>query len=125
MKINKDELPVTMEAPGMVMRGQKGWGGMTVGYNQVPAGADMTPLLQGLENDKCHCPHWGYILEGSIKLIYNDGTEEISKAGDLFYWPAGHTAIVLEDTKLMDFSPDKEMEEVMTHIKKKMEEMGG
>ena len=125
MKINKDELPVVMEAPGMVMRGLKDWGGMTAGYNQLPGGADFTPFLEGLENDRCHCPHWGYILEGSIKLVYNDGTEETCNAGDLFYWPSGHTAIVLEDTKLMDFSPDKEMGELMANINRKMEEMGG
>ena len=58
-------------------------------------------------------------------MIYKDGTEEINKAGDLFYWPAGHTGIVLEDSKLMDFSPDKEMGELMAHFAKKMEEMGG
>lgn len=80
MKINKDELPVVMEAPGIVMRGQKDWGGMTVGYNTLPGGADFTPFLEGLENDRCHCPHWGYILEGSIKLVYNDGTEEVNNA---------------------------------------------
>ena len=125
MKINKEELPVAMEAPGMISRTQTGWGGMTVAYNQFPAGTDFSPFLEGLENDMCHCPHWGYILEGSIKMIYKDGTEEINKAGDLFYWPAGHTGIVLEDSKLMDFSPDKEMGELMAHFAKKMEEMGG
>jgi len=125
MKINKENLPVAMEAPGMTSRSQAGWGGMTVAYSQLPAGTDFTPFLEGLENDRCHCPHWGYIFEGSVKIIYNDGTEEINNAGDLFYWPAGHTAIVVEDTKLMDFSPDKEMGEVMANIQKKMQEMGG
>jgi hypothetical protein len=31
----------------------------------------------------------------------------------------------LEDTKLMDFSPDKEMGELMANIERKMQEMGG
>jgi hypothetical protein len=124
MKIKKENLPVTMEAPGTIMRSQPNFGGMTVAFSQMPAGTDFTPLLEGLKNNSCHCPHWGYIFEGSIKLIYDDGTEEITNAGEVFYWKPGHTAIVEKDVKLLDFSPDKEMSEVMGHIMKKMEEMG-
>ena len=122
MKTKKENIPVTMEAPGTVMRAQSGFGGMTVGFNELPAGTDFTPLLQGLGNNSCHCPHWGYLLEGSIKLIYDDGTEEVTSAGDVFYWQAGHTAIVEEDVKLVDFSPEKEFGELMDHISKKMAE---
>jgi hypothetical protein len=125
MKTKKENIPVTMEAPETVMRALPGYGGMTVAFNEVPAGTDMTPLLQGLENNSCHCPHWGYIFEGSIRLIYDDGTEEVTKAGDVFYWHPGHTAIVEEDLKLIDFSPEKEFGEVMDHIGKKMAELGG
>ncbi len=83
-------LPIVMEAPGIVMRGQKDWGGMTVGYNQLPGGADFTPFLEGLENDRCHCPHWGYILEGSVKLVYNDGRPKRSiKQAIFFIGPPG------------------------------------
>ena len=125
MKTKKENIPVTMEAPGTVMRAQSGFGGMTVGFNELPAGTDFTPLLQGLGNNSCHCPHWGYILEGSIKLIYDDGTEEVTRAGDIFYWQPGHTAIVEEDVKLIDFSPEKEFSELMDHLNKKMAELGG
>lgn len=125
MKIRKEDIPVTMEGPGTLMRSQSGYGGMTIAFSQMPAGTDFTPLLKGLHNDSCHCPHWGYIFKGAIKLIYDGGTEEITRAGEMFYWPAGHTAIVEEDLILMDFSPDKEMGEVLTHITNKMKEMGG
>ena len=96
---------------------------MTVAYNEMPKGTDITPLLKGLANDSCHCPHWGYVVQGSIRVIYDDGTEETVKGGDVFYWPAGHTVIVEEDVKIIDFSPEKEFNEVMAHIGKKMEEM--
>ena len=125
MIINKDSIPVTMEGPGTIMRAQSGLGGMTVGYNQVPKGTDLTPLLKGLPTDSCHCPHWGYIFEGAIRIIYDDGTEELTRAGDFFYWKPYHTAIVEEDVLLMDFSPEKELDEVMGHINKMMEQMGG
>ena len=104
MKINKDAIQVTMEGPGTIMRSQTGLGGMTVGYHRLPKGTDFTPMFKGLPTDSCHCPHWGYIFEGAIRIIYDDGSEDLTKAGDIFYWPAGHTAIVEEDVLLMDFS---------------------
>lgn len=125
MKANTENLPVFMEAPGMSMRQIPGFGGMKVAYNELPAGTDFTPLLKGLDNDSCHCPHWGYVIEGAIKLIYDDGTEEVTRAGDVYYWHAGHTGIVEEDIKFVEFSPEKEFNEVMANVAKKMAELGG
>ncbi len=125
MKINKKDIPVTMEAPGIVMRALPNYGGMTVCFNELPKGTDFTPLLQGLGNDSCHCPHWGYVTEGKILIKYDDGQDETVNAGEVFYWPAGHTAIVQEDVKLIDFSPSKEFNEVITHVGKKMAELSG
>ncbi|SHJ47387.1 cupin domain-containing protein [Pseudozobellia thermophila] len=124
MKINKIDIPVTMEAPGTVMRALPNYGGMTVCFNELPKGTDFTPLLQGLSNDSCHCPHWGYVIEGRIKAVYDDGQEETVSAGEVFYWPAGHTAIVVEDVKMIDFSPSREFNEVIAHVGKKMAGMG-
>jgi hypothetical protein len=58
-------------------------------------------------------------------IIYDDGKEELVTAGDVYYWPAGHTAIVKEDLKLLEFSPTKELNEVLTHVGKRMAELGG
>lgn len=122
MKIKKENIPVTMEGPGTIMRGLPGYGGMTVAFNELPAGTDFTPLLKGLANDSCHCPHWGYVAEGALLVKYDDGTEETLQTGDVFYLPPGHTAIVLKDLKLLDFSPEKELNEVLGHIARKMAE---
>ena len=124
MKINKEDMPIVMQTPDSIMRNATGYGGMTIAFNEIPKGTDFTPLLQGLKNNSCHCPHWGYIVEGVIRLIYDDKSEEIVKTGDIFYWPAGHTRIVEEDVKIIDFSPEKEFGEVMEHIGKKMAESG-
>ncbi|SDM00642.1 hypothetical protein [Kriegella aquimaris] len=56
MKINKNDIPITMETPGTIMRALPNYGGMTVCFNELPKGTDFTPLLQGLSNDSCHCP---------------------------------------------------------------------
>lgn len=123
MKIKKEDIPITMQASGTVMRRLSGYGGMTVAFNEVPAGTDFSPLLQGLKNDSCHCPHWGYIVEGSIRIQYNDGKEEVINGGDVFYLPAGHTAFVDKDLKYLEFSPEKEFKEVMDHIANKLAEL--
>jgi hypothetical protein len=66
MKMKKEDIPVTMQGPGPTMRGLSGCGGMTVAFNEIPAGTDFSPLLQGLKNNSCQCPHWGYIVEGQM-----------------------------------------------------------
>ena len=124
MKLKKEDIPVVMEAPGTIMRLQPGLGNMTVAYHELPKGTDFTPLLKGLDNDSCHCPHWGYIFEGTFRFIYDDGAEEVFEAGDVFYAYAGHTAIVDVDVRFVDFSPTKELDEVMTHVGAMMAQMG-
>ena len=122
MKIKKEEIPVTMQGTGTTMRALPGYGGMTVAFNEIPAGTDFTPLLQGLQNNSCHCPHWGYVVEGELLVKYDNGIEEKLTTGDVFYLPPGHTAIVEKDLKFIDFNPTKEFSEVMDHIGKKMAE---
>ena len=115
------DLPVTMEAAGTKIHNAN-WGGMVVGYVELPGGTDFTPLFEGLPDDACHCPHWGYVIKGAVHLRYTDGTEEVTGAGAVFYWPAGHTAWVEEDTAFLDFSPEKEFKEVIDHVTRKMEQ---
>lgn len=121
--MNKNDIPVSMEGPGTKMRAQHNFGGMTVCFNELPKGTDFTPLLKGLDNDSCHCPHWGYVLSGSILVKYDDGTEEKISGGDVFYLPHGHTAIVQEDMKFIELSPSKEYQEVMEHVGKRVAEL--
>jgi len=123
MKIKKEDIPVVMQAPGMIMRSLAGLGDMTVVFHELPKGTDFTPLLKGLNNDSCHCPHWGYILEGAFRFIYDDGKEEVFESGDVFYAHAGHTAIVDADVKFIDFSPTEELDEVMNNVGRVMSEM--
>lgn len=101
----------------------KGWGGMAVDINNASAGTDFTPLLQGLENNHCQVPHWGYVIEGSIQVIYEDETKEVFAKGEAFFMKPGHTALVLEDLLLVSFSPEEAMEELIQHISKRVDEL--
>ncbi len=113
--IAKEKIAVDPESS---FRNQSGLGGMTVGYIEAPAGTDFSPMFVGLPNDMCPSPHWGYIFEGSIRVKYPDGKEEVINAGEVFYLPAPHTGVVLKDLKFIDFSPEPEMTRLMDHVAK-------
>jgi hypothetical protein len=53
----------------------------------MAAGADTAPLLQGLADDLCHAPYWGYLIKGTLTVSYKNGEAEDVHSGDLFYWP--------------------------------------
>jgi hypothetical protein len=122
MRIAKQDIPVRIDVPGAVARQKTGFGSAagygTIGgeYFSLAAGTDISPLLQGLENDLCQSPHWGYALQGALTVTYADGTREAIRAGDLFYWPPGHTVRVDEDAEVILFSPQHEHGEVIDHM---------
>ena len=108
---------------GKVLPMINGWGGLTVDVNNAPKGTNFTPLLEGLENDHCQVPHWGYVVEGAISIEYEDGSKETFKKGEAFYMKPGHTALVLEDLKLVSFSPEEVMHDLSDHLEKIVAEM--
>jgi hypothetical protein len=126
MRIAKQDVPVKINAPGAIARQQTNFGdstgfGMISGeYFSLGGGADIAPLLKGLEGDLCQAPHWGYVIAGVLIVTYADGTEETTSGGDLFYWPPGHTVRVSEDAELVLFSPQEEHTHVMDHMLCKM-----
>ena len=82
MRTATEELPVLLENGPVVIRAVD-WGGQRVLHVSLPAGLDARPLLAGLPDDMCPCPHWGYLLRGRIRVEYTDGTAETVSAGDL------------------------------------------
>lgn len=126
MRIAKEEVPIRINAPGAVVRVRTDFGdaspyGKFGGeYFSLGAGADIAPLLEGLEGDLCQAPHWGYLIQGQITVTYADGTEESLKGGDLFYWPPGHTVRVGEDAEVILFSPQEEHGKVIEHLRGKL-----
>ncbi|HRN57950.1 MAG TPA: hypothetical protein PLL71_15935 [Agriterribacter sp.] len=100
-----------------------GFGGMSIGYMEVPGPADFTPFFEGLPENMCSSPHWGYLIDGALKVRYANGKEETVNAGEVFYWPAPHTGIVEKNVKFIDISPDGKFIPVMDHLAKKMTEI--
>ena len=99
--------------------------GYTVNFVSFKVDIDSTPMLKGLPNNLCHCPHWGYVLKGRLTYRFADGQEEVHEAGDAFYIPAGHTQLVDAGTEYLQFSPAKELQEVSATIMKNMQQMQG
>lgn len=103
MHASKDELPMLVEAGEATIRGID-WDEMRVAVVSVPAGTDFGPLLKGHPDDLCPSPHWGYVVKGRLNIQSEDG-EEMLRAGDVFYLPAGHTGVAEEDTEFLEVSP--------------------
>jgi hypothetical protein len=100
-------------------------GGYTVNFVTFKQDIDATPLLKGLPEDKCPCPHWGYVLKGRLTFRVGD-SEEVFLAGDAFYLPPGHIPIGNEPgSELMQFSPAEELQRVTDTIMKNMQATQG
>jgi hypothetical protein len=105
---------VALEVPGAATFRVTEWGETAVAYIQLSAEA--APLLAGPPGDVYSCPHWRYVLERAIHVRYADGKDEVSRAGEMFYWPPGHTVRVEEDTRFVEFKAKQELKEVYGHI---------
>ncbi len=126
MRITKNDIPTKIDIPGAKARQKtdfgdaSGYGAMGAEYFSLGAGADIAPLLQGLHDDVCHAPHWGFVISGQVIVTYADGTEETNSGQDLFHWPAGHSVRVVDDAEVVLFSPQVEHTAVMDHMLAKL-----
>jgi len=119
MKHDLNQLPVRLQAGAICIQGQD-WSEMNVARIRFPKGADAAPLLQGMPGNLCQCPHWGIVVKGSIQVRYANGTEEVVRAGEVYYWPPGHTVRVDEDYEAVEFSPSGPMGLVIQHLKEQL-----
>ena len=92
-------------------------GGYTVGFETFTEDVDMTPRLKGLPDDRCQCPHWGYVVKGKLTYKSEDREETIAE-GEAFYVPAGHTLFSNAGTELVFFSPTREWQQTIEKIGK-------
>ncbi len=122
MNIDSELLPTCVQAGGATIQGLD-WGGMNVAQIRFPKGTDAGPLLNGMPQNLCPCPHWGVVQKGSIHVRYADGREEVVREGSVYYWPPGHTVRVDEDYEAIEFSPAEEMNAVLSHLRRRIDEL--
>lgn len=123
MRGSKQDMPVAFDGGEVVIR-QADWSDMTVSLESFPAGLDTTPIFQGLPDDRCQCPHWGYVIRGQMRVRYKD-REEVFAAGDAYYTPPGHTTLFDEPTEVLEFSPRGQYQETMEVAARNVAAMAG
>jgi len=97
--------------------------GYTVNFTSLGEDIDATPLMKGLLDDRCQCPHWGYVISGKVTFRYAD-REEVFEAGDACYTPPGHVQVKNEPgTEFVTFSPSDELRTAEAVMMKNMQAM--
>lgn len=98
-------------------------GSYTASFVSFRQDIDATPLLKGLPDDRCQCPHWGYVITGKLTLRFADH-EEVFEAGDAWYAPPGHVPVKHEPgTKIVQFSPTQQLAETEAAMARNMRAM--
>lgn len=111
MRGSREDLPITIQADEAVVR-EAEWGDIHVGFETYNEDFDLAPLLKGLPDDMCQCAHFGYVLEGRMRVKYAD-REEVVEAGDAYYITPGHAPIMGAGTEIVEFSPKDEYHNTM------------
>ena len=120
---SQDQVPVEFEVDVAQARSVE-HGGMTLAFERLSAGVETAPLFRGLPDDACQSPHWGYLIEGRLRVLSTDGTEESIVAGQAYYLPAGHNVVVEQDALVLEFSPTEDRARTMEHAAQMMQAAG-
>ena len=116
MRGSKQDVPTTIEAEEVVIQ-EAEWGDIHLGFETYNEEFDIAPLLKGLPEDRCQCPHYGYVLKGRMRVRYADH-EEVVNAGDAYYMAPGHSPILEAGTELVEFSPKEEYQKTMEIVER-------
>jgi hypothetical protein len=96
-------------------------GGYSVGFERYSADADLSPYFVGLPDDRCQCPHWGYVIAGKVTFTFGDGSSETYETGDAYFVPPGHTPTIFAGTELVEFHPTEELAKTVEVVTRNME----
>lgn len=92
---------------------------MTISIVSIRQTHSLKDALAGLPNGQCACPHWGYLLSGSMTVDYGNRAETYSP-GDVFYMTPGHVPTAEAGSEFVMFSPKDELaatnEAVKAHL---------
>ena len=112
--LNIDQLSVRVKDNGVDFR-TKQLGQLTISWVHLDKGVDLSAATVGLPDDLCPCPHWGYVIKGTIRMKTKEAPRDFA-VGEAFYWGPGHAPEALEDSEYVDFSPTEDLEKVIAHI---------
>ncbi len=123
-KASKETATETFEVEGYEGHFEHFDGGYSVGFETYTADADLAPLFKGLPDDRCQCPHWGYVVRGKLTFTFADGHAETYEAGDAYYAPPGHTPHLYAGSEVVEFHPTAKLAQTMEVVEKNMKAVG-
>ena len=118
---SKSDLPRTVDVEELTIW-ETDWGDMHVNITTCHKLLDITPLLKGLPDNKCQCPHWGMILKGRKVVKYSD-REEVLKEGDAYYMSPGHTTVTDAGTEWLEVSPKDQLARTNEAVSRNLDAM--
>ena len=120
-KISRETAQV--DDPGFLVDRFGELGDYSVDFITFHEDLDATPILKGLPDDRCQCPHWGYVTKGRLTYRFADH-EEVFEAGDAFYLPPGHIPVGNEPgSETVQFSPTKELRKTQEVMRRNAQAM--
>lgn len=111
-KVSRETASEAVTLDGLDVRTEHLEGGYSVCFESHSADADLGALFQGLPDDRCQVPRWGYVLAGMIAFRFAEG-EETYVAGDAYYVPPGHTPVHYAGAEIVEFSPTEGLRETI------------
>jgi hypothetical protein len=107
-KISRDTASNRVALEGLDIRLEHFEGGYTACFETHDADADLEPFFQGLPNDKCQTPRWGYVIRGKVSFKFDDH-EETFQQGEAYFVPPGHTPVHHAGSEIVEFSPTESL----------------
>ncbi|GAA3825613.1 cupin domain-containing protein [Nocardioides panacisoli] len=119
---NQATTPVAVDIPQL--RGRYApVGDYTVAFELFPQDVDPAPFYAGLPDDRCQCPHWGFVTTGEVTFRWKDHSETY-RAGDAYYAPPGHLPLITSGTSVVEFSPSVDLDHTMAVIEANLARAG-
>lgn len=118
--VAKADIPVVSIGPYRAQWAE--WAGYAMAFETVPGGFPPggDRAWDGLPDDLCQCPHWGYLLKGKALLRLSDGEERTINAGDVYYCPPGHKLYAIEDFENIEWNPAEKAAETVATFRKNL-----
>jgi hypothetical protein len=112
------DLPKTVDVNEITIF-ETDWEDIHVNFSVCHRTLDIAPVLKGLPEDLCQCPHWGMILKGRKVVKYRDH-DEILNAGDAYYMRPGHSTVTEAGTEWVEFSPSNEFRKTKEAVERNL-----
>jgi len=120
-KVSREDAP-NVENQGPAVDRWADLDGYRAEFVTINVDSDLTPLLVGLPDDQCQCPHWGYVFTGRLWFRF-DGREESYGPGDAFYVRPGHTAGADAGAEFLVFAPSDKIAALEAHMMKRARQL--